>query len=165
MPFSDENKREVISRVNVLVISNAIGIPLLAIIQGAIALLAYFIFKVPSPFLFGLLTCFATIIPLVGTGLVWAPLALYLLLTGDWVDALGLVAYAVLVISNVDNLTRFMLQKKLANTHPLITIFGVIIGLSLFGFMGIIFGPILISVFIACLQMYKRQYLDKLKTE
>lgn len=162
LPFSEENKKEVISRVNLLVISNAIGIPLLAVIQGAVALLGYLIFKVPSPFLFGFLTCFATIIPLIGTGLIWAPLALYLLITGNWVSALGLVAYAVLVITNVDNLTRFMLQKKLANTHPLITIFGVIIGLSLFGFMGIIFGPILISIFIACLEMYKKQYLDKI---
>ena len=55
----------------------------------------------------------------------------------------------------------FILQKKMADTHPLITIFGVIIGLSLFGFMGIIFGPLLISVFILCFSMFKKEYLDK----
>ena len=160
LPFSEENKKHVVSRINALVISNSIGIPLLAIIQGAVALVAYFIFKVPSPLFFGLLTCFATVIPLLGTGLVWGPMAIYMFIIGHWIDGIGLIAYGVLVISNTDNLTRFILQKKLANTHPLITIFGVIIGLTIFGFMGIIFGPILISVFLVCLDMFKKQYLD-----
>ena len=160
LPFSDENKKNVLSEINMIVTSNAIGIPLLAIIQGVIALIGYWIFNVPSPFLFGFLTCFATIIPVVGTALVWFPLALYMALTGDWVNALGLTAYALIVVTNVDNLIRFVLQKKMADTHPLITIFGVIIGLSLFGFMGIIFGPLLISIFILCFNIFKEKYLD-----
>ena len=125
-----------------------------------IALIGYWIFNVPSPFLIGFLTCFATIIPVVGTALVWFPLALYMALTGDWVNALGLTAYALIVVTNVDNLIRFVLQKKMADTHPLITIFGVIIGLSLFGFMGIIFGPLLISIFILCFNIFKEKYLE-----
>jgi len=160
LPFSDENKKNVLNEINMIVTSNAIGIPLLAIIQGLIALLGYWIFDVPSPFLFGFLTCFATIIPVVGTALVWLPLALYMVLTGDWVNAAGLTAYALIIITNVDNLIRFILQKKMADTHPLITIFGVIIGLSLFGFMGIIFGPLLISIFILCFNIFKEKYLD-----
>ena len=160
LPFSDENKKNVLNEINMIVTSNAIGIPLLAIIQGLIALLGYWIFDVPSPFLFGFLTCFATIIPVVGTALVWLPLALYMTLTGDWVKAAGLTAYALIIITNVDNLIRFILQKKMADTHPLITIFGVIIGLSLFGFMGIIFGPLLISIFILCFNIFKEKYLD-----
>ena len=160
LPFSDENKKNVLNEINMIVTSNAIGIPLLAIIQGLIALLGYWIFDVPSPFLFGFLTCFATIIPVVGTALVWLPLALYMTLTGDWVNAAGLAAYALIIITNVDNLIRFILQKKMADTHPLITIFGVIIGLSLFGFMGIIFGPLLISIFILCFNIFKEKYLD-----
>ena len=163
LPFSDENKKNVLSEINMIVTSNAIGIPLLAIIQGVIALIGYWIFNVPSPFLFGFLTCFATIIPVVGTALVWFPLALYMALTGDWVNALGLTAYALIVVTNVDNLIRFVLQKKMADTHPLITIFGVIIGLSLFGFMGIIFGPLLISIFILCFNIFKEKYLDNVE--
>lgn len=159
LPFSDENKKSVLNQINMIVTSNAIGIPLLAIIQGLIAMAGYWIFNVPSPFVFGFFTCFATIIPIVGTALIWIPLALYLTLTGDWANALGLTAYALIVITNVDNLIRFVLQKKMADTHPLITIFGVIIGLSLFGFMGIIFGPLLISIFILCFNLFKEKYL------
>ena len=159
LPFDDKEKRNVLNEISVIVRSNAIGIPLLGIIQGAIALVAYLIFNVPSPIFFCLLTCFATIIPIVGTALVWFPLVVYLALTGSWANAIGLVAFSLIIITNVDNLIRFVLQKKLADTHPLITIFGVIIGLSLFGFMGVIFGPLLLSVFILCVDLFKKEYL------
>lgn len=160
LPFNKENKKNVVKEINRIVTSNALGIPLLAIIQGLIALLGYWLFDTPSPFFFGLLTCFATIIPVVGTGLVWLPVVIYMGLSGNWLHAIGLMTYALIVITNVDNLIRFILQKKMADTHPLITIFGVIIGLSLFGFMGIIFGPLLISLFILCFKMFKTEYLD-----
>ena len=160
-PFSDQNKDEVLNEINMIVKSNAIGIPLLAVIQGIVAVIGYFIFQTPDPLLFGFLTCIATIIPIVGTALVWVPLAAYMALNGDWVHALGLAIYALLVITNVDNLIRFILQKKLADIHPLITVFGVVIGLSLFGFMGIIFGPLLLSLFLLCIDIFKKSYLDK----
>ena len=160
-PFSDQNKDEVLNEINMIVKSNAIGIPLLAVIQGIVAVIGYFIFQTPDPLLFGFLTCIATIIPIVGTALVWVPLAAYMALNGDWVHALGLAIYALLVMTNVDNLIRFILQKKLADIHPLITVFGVVIGLSLFGFMGIIFGPLLLSLFLLCIDIFKKSYLDK----
>lgn len=161
LPFSKRNKDRVVNEIYLLVKSNAIGIPLLAVIQGTIATIGYFIFQTPQPIVFGLITCVATVIPIVGTGLVWFPLAAYMALTGDWFNAIGLAIYALLVISNIDNLIRFMLQKQMANTHPLITIFGVVIGLSLFGFIGVIFGPILIAVFLLCVNIFKEEFLDE----
>lgn len=159
LPFSDSNKKHVMNEVNMIVRANAIGIPLLAIIQGAIATLGYYLFDAPSALLFGFLTCFATVIPIVGTTLVWFPLAAYMAISGDWPHAIGLLLYCGLIVTNIDNLIRFILQKKMADTHPLITIFGVVIGLSLFGFMGVIFGPLLISIFILCVNIFKEQYL------
>ena len=159
LPFSDSNKKHVMNEINMIVRANAIGIPLLAIIQGAIATLGYYLFDAPSALLFGFLTCFATVIPIVGTTLVWFPLAAYVAISGDWPHAIGLLLYCGLIVTNIDNLIRFILQKKMADTHPLITIFGVVIGLSLFGFMGVIFGPLLISIFILCVNIFKEQYL------
>lgn len=161
LPFSAANKKAVLKGVKMIVRSNAIGIPLLAIIQGTIATAGYYLFQAPSPLLFGFLTCFATIIPIVGTGLVWIPLGAYMALTGDWMHAAGLTIYSVIFITQVDNLIRFMLQKKMADTHPLITIFGVVIGLSLFGFMGIIFGPLMLSMFLLCIDIFKKEYLER----
>lgn len=160
LPFDESNKKNVIHEINMMVKSNAIGIPLLAIIQGVVALIGYIIFGAPNPILFGFLTCFATIIPLIGTSLVWFPLALYLGLSGNWFGGIGLAIYALVVISNSDNVIRLMLQKKMADIHPLITVFGVVIGLTLFGFWGVIFGPLLLSMFMVCLNIFKREYLD-----
>lgn len=162
LPFSETNKKNVLKEINMIVRSNAIGIPLLAVIQGGIATIGYYLFGVPSALLFGFFTCFATVIPIVGTALVWFPLATYLALSGEWSHAIGLLLYCGLIVTNIDNLIRFVLQKKMADTHPLITIFGVVIGLSLFGFMGIIFGPLLLSIFILCVNIFKTQFLSYL---
>ena len=108
----------------------------------------------------GVLTCFATIIPIFGTALIWLPLAGYMALTGDWGPAIGLLLYGGLVVTHVDNVVRFIMQKKMADTHPLVTIFGVFIGLSLFGFMGVIFGPLMLEMFVFCVNIFKKKYLD-----
>ena len=163
LPFNATNTEHVIHEINMIVRSNAIGIPLLAVIQGGVAMIGYFIFGAPNALLLGFLTCFATVIPMVGTGLIWFPVAVYMALTGDWPNAIGLAAYGGIIVSQLDNLIRFILQKKMADTHPLITIFGVVIGLSLFGFMGVVFGPLLLSLFFLFVDMFKREYLDTRK--
>ena len=160
LPFSDSNKKHVMNEINMIVRSNAIGIPLLAVIQGGVAMIGYWIFGAPNILFTGFLTCFASIIPMVGTALVWFPIAVYMALIGNWVQAIGLAIYGGAVISQLDNLIRFIIQKKMADIHPLITVFGVVIGLSLFGFMGVIFGPLLLSLFFLFVDMFKRGYLD-----
>lgn len=161
LPFNRQHKREVLHEFHMVVRSNAIGVPLLAIIQGAIAMLGYYIFGAPGALLWGIVSCFATIIPVVGTAIVWIPLALYLGISGSWGYAIGLAAYCIVIVSNVDNLIRSILQKKMADTHPLITIFGVVIGLPLFGFMGVIFGPLMLSIFVLCVKIFKEEYLER----
>lgn len=163
LPFREKNKRKIINEINLIVRSNAISIPVLALIQGTIAGVGYAILGAPDPAFFGLITCFATIIPLFGTALVWLPLSLYLIFSGQTMHGIGLIAYSLLVISNVDNVARFILQKKIADIHPLITIFGVIIGLSLFGFWGVVFGPLLLSLFLLCFNIFKEDYIDSQK--
>ena len=143
LPFSEANTEHVVHDIKMIVHSNAVGIPLLAIIQGGVAMIGYWFFDVPDILLTGFLTCLATVIPMVGTALVWFPIAVYMALSGDLFNGIGLAIFGTLIISQLDNLIRFILQKKMADIHPLITIFGVVIGLSLFGFMGVIFGPLL----------------------
>ena len=165
LPFNETNTQEVIHEINMIVRSNAIGITLLAIIQGGVAMIGYLLFGAPNILMLGFLTCFATIIPMVGTALVWFPVAAYLAISGDWFNAIGIAAYGAIVVSQSDNLIRFILQKKMADTHPLITIFGVVIGLPLFGFMGVIFGPLLLSLFFLFVDMFNKEYLDLRKND
>lgn len=159
MPFEESNKREVLNKIQLMVRSNAIGIPLLAVIQGIISLGGYLLCDAPNPYLTALLTAFASIIPLVGTALIWIPVSIYFLIMDEWINALILLGYGGIIISQCDNLIRFLLQKKMANIHPLITIFGVVAGLPIFGFMGIIFGPLLVSLFLLFLDMFRKEYL------
>lgn len=159
LPFKENNKQEVLQKIHVIVRSNAIGIPLLALIQGCISLLGYWICNVPNPLLAALFTGVASVIPIVGTAVIWIPLAAYLAIIGEWGMALVLLGYGGIIISQSDNLIRFILQKKMADIHPLITIFGVVAGLPIFGFMGVIFGPLLVSLFLLFLEMFRKEYL------
>lgn len=161
LPFNDANRRNVANEIYRLVRSNAIGIPLLAIIQGMVAYAGYIVFGVPNAFLMAILTCFATIVPLVGTGIVWVPVVAYMALTGNWAGAIGLTVYSSVILINIDNFIRFVLQKKLADTHPLITVFGVIFGIAVFGFWGVVFGPLLLSLFFLLINILKREYLEE----
>ena len=118
LPFNETNTQEVIHEINMIVRSNAIGIPLLAIIQGGVAMIGYLLFGAPNILMLGFLTCFATIIPMVGTALVWFPVAAYLAISGDWFNAIGLFGYGAIVVSQSDNLIRFILQKKTLEAGP-----------------------------------------------
>ncbi len=160
MPFSRSVSRSVMREIRMIVRSNALGIPLLALVQGVVAYVGYLLFGVSGALFWGVMTCFATIIPIFGTALIWLPLAGFMALDGRWGAAVGLTLYGTLVVTHVDNVARFVMQKKLADTHPLITIFGVFIGLSLFGFMGVIFGPLMLAMFVFCVDLFKKHYLD-----
>lgn len=159
IPMKNVNKKETMDKINKMVKSNAIGIPMVAVLQGIIAFIGYMIFKVPNAGLAAIATGFCSIVPIVGTMVVWVPLGIYFMVLGQWGQAVGLLIYSAVFISQSDNLLRFILQKKMADTHPLITIFGVFIGLSLFGFIGIIFGPLLVSLFLLFVDMFRKEYL------
>lgn len=160
LPFNDTNTNNIMLEINMIVRSNAIGIPFLAIIQGGIGMLGYWIFGAPNVLFSGFLTGIASVLPMIGTALVWIPVSVYMALMGNWFHAIGLAIYGAVVISQSDNLIRFIIQKKMADIHPLITIFGVVIGVPLFGFMGVIFGPLILSLFFMFVDMFKRGYLD-----
>ena len=117
LPFNQQDGGEILHKIKLIVQSNAIGIPLLAVIQGSIATIGYWIFGVPNLLLFGLLTSFATIIPIVGTMIVWVPLAIYLAMNGQWGHAIGLTAYSAIVVAQSDNLIRLFLDGQHPSAH------------------------------------------------
>ncbi len=159
MPFSESNKSILQQETKSIILSNTVGIPLVAFIQGVLAYLGYLSMGVSSPLVFAVLVAFTTVIPVVGTSLVWIPIGLSALISGDVIRGISLLAYGLFIIGGSDAVIRFILQKKLANIHPLITFFGVLIGLALFGFWGIIFGPLVLSMFILLLNMYRHEYI------
>lgn len=165
LPFKEENKQILADETRMIIQANAVGIPLLAIIQGLFAYLGYLFFGLDNAILYAILTAFATILPIVGTMIVWVPLGISLMLGGDYVNGIALLVYGLIIIGGVDNVARFLLQKKLADIHPLITVFGVLIGIPMFGFWGVIFGPLLLSLFILFFNMFRHEYVAGSKAE
>lgn len=158
IPLKEANREMLGTETNVMIRANAIGIPLLAIIQGLIGTLGYFIFGIEDYGVWGFLTGVASLIPIVGTGLIWVPLTVYLLATNQTWQGVGLAIYSLAILTNVDYIARITILRKIGNVHPLITIFGVIIGLSMFGFLGLVFGPLLISYFIVLIKIYRNEF-------
>ena len=144
-----------------MVIANAIGIPVVAVGQGLIALIGYFIFGAPSAVLLFALTAVASMIPIVGAAIVYVPVCIFMIAEGNTGAGIGLAIYCLVVVGLTDNLLRFTLLKKLEDIHPLNTVFGIILGLNIFGFMGLIFGPILISITILLIQVYRDEFADE----
>ncbi len=157
LPLKYDNVQKVINEFRSMVYSNAIGIPLVALVQGLVGMIGYMIFGVKEAVLMGLLTAVASVMPVVGSMAIYVPLMIYAFSIGDSTQGIGVGLWGFILIGSVDNIARFLLQKKIANIHPLITIFGVLIGVKIFGFLGIIFGPILISMFI----LFVRVYIDE----
>ena len=143
-----------------MVVSNAIGIPIIMIGQTLVAILGYWISGIGDPLVWGIFTGLCGLIPVVGTGTIWVPLSINFLISGNIWQGIFLLIYGLLIIANIETVTRMFFMKKYANVHPLITIFGVILGLNLFGFWGIIFGPLLISGFLVLIKIYKHEFLE-----
>ncbi len=113
----------------------------------------------PNALFWGTVMVFASVVPMVGTALVWLPGGLYLLLLGHTWGALGMMVWCALAGLVCDNLLRPRLIGGQANLHPLLTFFSVLGGLSLFGMAGLILGPLILAVLLSLLNIYQRHFL------
>ncbi|WP_317898391.1 AI-2E family transporter [Aurantibacillus circumpalustris] len=158
LPF---DKRKILlfgSELKAQTFSNAIGVPLIAVTQGISAFVAYYIAGVPEAAFWGILTGFASIIPIVGTGIIWVPICAYLFFAGNTWQGFAVLGWSALIMGSADNVIRFMLAKRMADVHPVITVLGVIMGLNYMGVPGLIFGPLLISYFVILVKIYYSTY-------
>ncbi|WP_375251839.1 AI-2E family transporter [Dokdonia donghaensis] len=158
IPLSEKNLKLIGKDSQELVKSNAIGIPLVALLQGLVALIGFLILGVEDPFFWFAIVTVGSMIPFVGTALGIVPVCIILYAAGDIWQAIVMVIYGTVVVGSTDNLFRLVIQKRLADVHPLITIIGVIVGVPLFGFIGLIFGPIVVSIFLLIVKIYKQEY-------
>lgn len=158
IPIDIDNLKIIASESAKKVKANAIGIPLVALFQGIISLIGYWIFGVPEAMFWFVITTIGSMIPFVGTAIGFIPVTLLMYYQGDTASAIGILTYGLVVVGSSDNIVRLMVLKQMANEHPLITLIGVIIGVPLFGFIGLIFGPLLLSLFLLVVMIYKKEY-------
>ncbi|MEP6844647.1 MAG: AI-2E family transporter [Panacibacter sp.] len=158
LPFKKEKLMLFGNELVAQTFSNAVGIPLIAVAQGVCGYISFLIAGVPQPGFWGVIAGFASIIPVVGTGIVWLPITIYLFATGNNWQGIFVAVWGLIIMGTADNVIRFLLARRMADVHPIVTVLGVIMGLKYFGIAGLIFGPILISFFILLLKIYYIEY-------
>lgn len=160
LPFKQESLTIIANECRKMVRANAIGIPVVAIFQGIVALIGFLIFGVADPFFWFVITAIGSMIPVIGTMIGFIPVFLLTLSAGDTFSAWAILIYGLTIVGISDNVIRLYALKRLDDVHPLITLIGVIIGVPLFGFIGLIFGPILLSLFLILIRVYRKEYIE-----
>jgi predicted PurR-regulated permease PerM len=131
----------------------------IAVLQGALLGLAFYIFGLPGALLWGFVAAVLSFLPVVGPSLVWGPASLLMLLTQNYVAGIGILVFG-LVLSNVDNFLRPLIQRQVGRMHPLVSLIGIFIGIPIFGILGLIIGPLMLSYFFLTLKMFREEYLS-----
>jgi predicted PurR-regulated permease PerM len=162
IPLEREYKNAIAARFSSVARATVKGTLLIALVQGILSGLTLWIFGVGSPFLWGVVATFMSIIPLVGAWLVLYPAAFIQMATGHMGQGIGILLVTVIVIVNVDNLMRPRLVGQETGMHDLIVFFSTLGGIAMFGAMGFIVGPMLAAVFLTLLDIYSAEFKDDL---
>ncbi|MBI3658214.1 MAG: AI-2E family transporter [Acidobacteria bacterium] len=138
------------------------GSVLTAMAHGVVGGVVFAILQVPATLLLAALMAFLSIIPVVGAFIVWLPAGMLYIATGHMTKGVGLLALGILIVTVIDNIIRPLLIKGKTNLHPLLVFLSVLGGIKLFGFLGLVLGPLIASLFITFLHMYKIEFRDEL---
>lgn len=159
LPFSTSKSTNLINQSGFIVKALLIGQVLTAIIQGTFGMVSFMIAGINGAIFWGIIMIILSLIPMVGAFLVWFPAGILLLLQGEIGMGIFVLAWGALVVSQIDNIVRPILVTRYYNIHPLFVILGVFAGLSVFGILGIIIGPLLFELFVLVYTMYREEYV------
>lgn len=159
VPFNEENTATLLNEFRRIVRTTLTASGAVALAQGGVLTIAFLFFNIQGAFLWGAIAAVLSFLPLVGAAFVWIPAVIVQFFQADYAAAIGILA-AGLFISVLDNFLRPMVQKTVGKIHPLLSLLGIVIGVSLFGLIGIVIGPLLLSYFILTVQMFSREYLS-----
>lgn len=159
VPFSDANVAALGERFAAVTTATIIGSGLAALIQAVSTGLAFVVFGLSNPLFWGAVVFMFSLLPVLGSGMIWAPAAVVLATEGRLGAAFGMVLWGLGVASLVDYLIRPYVSNRYAQIHPLITLAGAIAGVSYLGIVGLLIGPLALSYFFELLLMYRKEYL------
>jgi predicted PurR-regulated permease PerM len=154
-PFREQHALKFAEALRNATYANVLGQGIIALTQGFLLANGFWIFGLPDPVFWGVIGAFISFLPVVGAPTLSIPASIILFAQGHTLKGILLLAYGLLFIGNVDNFLRMIINKRIANTHPLISIIGVFIGIPLFGILGLVFGPLLLSYFLLLLEIYE----------
>jgi predicted PurR-regulated permease PerM len=159
IPFSARNAEELAQRFRDVTKSTVIGTGLSAAIQGVFVGLGFWVAGFPDAALWGVVTTVVSVLPVLGSALVWGPGVITLLLDHRTGAALLLALWGVVFVGNVVHVIQPMVSRRWANIHPLVTLIGALLGVPYFGILGLLIGPLAISYFFELINMYREEYV------
>jgi predicted PurR-regulated permease PerM len=160
LPMEHSHGEALLLRIREVLNASVNGVLVIALIQGTLGGVMFWILGIHSSLLWGVAMVFLSLIPLLGTSIIWLPAALILLAKGYWIKCIVLIVWGVAVIAMVDNLLRPRLVGQKAHMHELLIFFSVLGGVKIFGVLGILLGPVVLSValgFIEVAQITKKE--------
>jgi predicted PurR-regulated permease PerM len=168
-PFREQNVQRFAEEMRNTTYANVLGQGFIALVQGSLVGLSFYILGYSDPVFWGVVTTFISFVPVLGPPIIFVPAALLQLANGNNFAGWAMLIFGFVVIINIDNVLRFMIAKRVGNIHPVITVLGVVIGIPLFGILGLVFGPLLLSWFILLIKIYETSAmasgrLERIKT-
>jgi predicted PurR-regulated permease PerM len=160
IPFSAANAEALRKRFKDVTTSTLIGTGVTAFVQGALVAVGFWAAGLPNAAFWGVVTVILSILPVVGSGLVWVPGVAVLAFEHRYGWAIGLTIWGIVAVGQVDNLIRPWVFRRYASIHPFVTIIGAMAGISYFGLLGLLIGPLAISYFFELIRMYRQEYLE-----
>jgi predicted PurR-regulated permease PerM len=160
-PLPTNQEKEIFEKFNQMTVATIKGTLIIALIQGLLIGVVFWIAGVQAPTLWGLLTAIISIIPLLGSVLVWLPVGIVLLFLGSYWQAILVLVAGAVVVSSVDNLLRPKLIEGETSLHPLLVFLSTLGGIAVFGPLGFVIGPVVIVLLIAFLEIYRTGHVNQ----
>lgn len=158
LPFSRDTLEILGGRFRTTTESMLVGIVLTALAQGCVVGVAFALVQLPNPVFWGFVTACASVLPILGSAIVWLPATLLLVADHEFGRAAALGAIGLVVASQVDNVIRLVVYRRISQIHPLVTLVGVFAGMRVFGLAGLLLGPLSITCLLELLRAYRAEY-------
>ncbi|HQG30346.1 MAG TPA: AI-2E family transporter [Deltaproteobacteria bacterium] len=162
LPLPDTAEKRLLDRFTSVTRATLKGTLLIGLIQGSLAGFAFWVVGIDSALFWGTIMTFLSIIPSVGSALVWLPAAIILAVSGEYARAAGLFAFCAFLVGSIDNVLRPWIVGRDVQLHELLIFFGTLGGISMFGLMGFIIGPIIAALFVTIWDIYAENFKDYL---
>jgi predicted PurR-regulated permease PerM len=155
LPLNEQETDQLLDNMTSTINATALGRLVIGLIQGVLAGLSFWVLGVPNPMLWTAATLIAAILPVVGASIIWIPVALYLGLMGHWGKAALLTAWGTFVVSSIDNFLYPMLVGSKLNQHTVSVLLAILGGVVIFGFSGVILGPLAFTIAATLLDIWR----------
>jgi predicted PurR-regulated permease PerM len=156
LPLNPNQTEKLLTGISETMIANLYGGLAVGAAQGILAGLSFWVLGLSAPILWALVTALASLVPVVGSALVWGPASILLIVSGHWVKAVLLLIWGAAVVGQVDVVVRPYVVSAHVKVHTLLVFFALLGGVEAFGIIGIFVGPVILSVTLAVLDMLRQ---------